>query len=102
MSTIGTFTKSDDGYTGSIRTLTLNTKVKLVPTEEKKAENSPDFRVFAGTLNIGAGWQKMSRADRPYVSVNIDDPSFAAPIHANLIESEDGEIKLIWSRRSEE
>jgi uncharacterized protein (DUF736 family) len=30
MSTIGTFTASDNGYTGSIKTLTLNVKAKFV------------------------------------------------------------------------
>ena len=102
MSIIGTFTKTEDGYTGSIRTLTLNAKVKIVPTEEKKNENSPDFRILAGTLEIGAGWQKTSRANRPYVSVSIDDPAFAAAIHANLIEAETGEVNLIWTRRGDE
>ena len=34
MATIGTFTASDNGYTGSVKTLTLNVKAKLVATEK--------------------------------------------------------------------
>lgn len=102
MSKIGTFTQSKDGYTGSIRTLKLNSKIQLVPTQEKKTETSPDFRVFAGTLDIGAGWKKTAQeSGRSYVSVSIDDPTFAAPVYANLIEAESGELNLIWSRRDD-
>ncbi|MFY9657311.1 MAG: DUF736 family protein, partial [Methylocystis sp.] len=28
----------------------------------------------------------------------LDDPSFTAPIYANLFEGENGEYALIWSR----
>ena len=34
MATIGTFTASDNGYTGSIKTLTLNIKAKFVASEK--------------------------------------------------------------------
>ena len=42
--------------------------------------------------------KKLSRADRPYVSVTLDDPSFPATIYARLVEGEDGAHNLIWSR----
>lgn len=43
MATIGTFTKSDNGFTGTVKTLTLNVKtVKFVPTEGD-SERGPDF-----------------------------------------------------------
>ena len=35
-----------------------------------------------------------------FFSVKLDDPSFASPIYANLVEGEDGVHSLIWSRRS--
>src|SRR5690606_28104381 len=34
MANIGTFTADKDGYTGTLRTLTLNVKVKLVPNDK--------------------------------------------------------------------
>lgn len=98
MSTIGNFTASGNGYAGTVRTLTLNVKVKITASE-KTSENAPDFRVIAGNgLEIGAAWKKISKADRPYLSVTLDDPSFPATIYARMVEGEDGAHNLIWSR----
>lgn len=98
MSTIGNFTASGNGYTGTVRTLTLNVKVKIA-AGEKTSENAPDYRVIAGNgLEIGAAWKKVSKADRPYLSVTLDDPSFPSTIYARLVEGEEGVHNLIWSR----
>ena len=49
--------------------------------------------------DIGATWSKRSSEGRDYLSVKLDDPSFSAPIYANLFDDEGGEtISLIWSR----
>jgi uncharacterized protein (DUF736 family) len=97
MTTIGTFTKSENGYAGTVRTLNVNVKVKIVPND-KSSDNSPDYRVLAGNYEIGAAWQKTSQANRPYLSVSLDDPSFPSAIYARLVESDDGSYSLIWSR----
>jgi uncharacterized protein (DUF736 family) len=98
MANIGTFTAEKDGFTGTLRTLTLNVKVKLVPNDKGDNENAPDFRVQAASHDIGAAWKKVSKAERPYVSVTLDDPSFPATVYARLIENEEGTHDLIWSR----
>ena len=41
MANIGTFTAEKDGFTGQLRTLTLNVKVKLVPNDKGDSENAP-------------------------------------------------------------
>ncbi|HTH11141.1 MAG: DUF736 domain-containing protein [Giesbergeria sp.] len=98
MANIGTFTAQNGSYTGTVRTLTLNVKVRLVPSD-KASENAPDYRVVAGNgLEIGAAWKKLSKAERPYLSVTLDDPSFPATLYARLVEGEDGAHNLIWSR----
>jgi uncharacterized protein (DUF736 family) len=98
MANIGTFTAQSGNYTGTVRTLTLNVKVRLVPSD-KASENAPDYRVVAGNgLEIGAAWKKLSKAERPYLSVTLDDPSFPATLYARLVEGEDGAHNLIWSR----
>jgi uncharacterized protein (DUF736 family) len=98
MAQIGTFTRGDNGsFTGAIRTLTLNAKATLRPSE-KDNDKAPDYRVFAGTVECGAAWRKTSREEREYLSIKLDDPSFAAPIYASLIEADNGEHRLIWSR----
>jgi len=102
MATIGTFTAAENGYTGSVKTLTLNVKAKFVATE-KENDKAPDFRIFAGaTVEFGAAWKKTAReTDREYLSVKLDDPSFPAPIYASLVKGEGGDsFTLIWSRRN--
>jgi uncharacterized protein (DUF736 family) len=97
MATIGTFTKNETGFTGQIQTLGVKAKASISPVE-KTGDTAPDYRVFAGKVEIGAGWVRKSKNDREYVSVKLDDPSFAAPIYANLVEV-DGQHELIWSRQ---
>ncbi len=99
---IGTFTKTENGFTGTVKTLSLNVKtVKFVPAEGD-SERGPDFRIFAGATDFGAAWKKTAReTQREYLSVKLDDPSFPAPIYASLVEAEDGAShNLIWSRRN--
>ena len=98
MPQIGTFIRGEDGaFHGTIRTITLNVEA-VIRLSEKESEKAPDYRVFAGAIEFGAAWRKVSREGRDYLSVKLDDPSFAAPIYASLIESEEGELRLIWSR----
>jgi uncharacterized protein (DUF736 family) len=96
MAIIGTFTKQDKAYQGTISTLSLSAKATITPVE-KTGEQSPDFRVFSGKSEIGAGWSTTSKAGNAYISVKLDDPSFAAPIFCRLVESEKGH-SLIWTR----
>lgn len=102
MTTIGLFTANKEGgYVGAIRTVSLNVQVKFVPAEKSKA-TAPDFRVLAGAFELGAAWKKTSKAQRPYLSVTLDDPTFAAPIYARLLQSERGDFQLVWSRERSE
>lgn len=56
MANIGTFTAEKDGFTGTLRTLTLNVKVKLVPNDKGDTENAPDFHLQAAGHEVGAAW----------------------------------------------
>ncbi|MEM7517421.1 MAG: DUF736 domain-containing protein [Planctomycetota bacterium] len=102
MPTIGTFSATSDGYVGTIRTLTINVKTKLVANDTKTNERAPDFRVYAGGAELGAAWRERTSGDEPrdYLSVQLDDPSFAEPIRAAFFENaEDGTGVLVWTRR---
>jgi uncharacterized protein (DUF736 family) len=82
--------------------LTLNVKAQIAPAE-KENDKAPDYRVFAGQIELGAAWRKTSGTGREYLSVKLDDPSLPAPIYASLVEAEgEGEFTLIWSRRQAE
>lgn len=100
MAVIGAFSKSADGYVGDIRTMTISVAARFVPNDKKSAARAPDFRVFAGDVEFGAAWRV--EAENPekkaYLSVELDDPSFAAPIRAALFDKDDGAAALIWSR----
>jgi len=101
MATIGTFKKTGNNeFNGEIVTLSLQTKnVRIVPEARATGENAPSHRVFVGRAEIGAAWSKRSNEGRDYLGLKLDDPSFAAPIYANLFDDEEGEgFSLIWSR----
>ena len=98
MAQIGTFTRDENGtYAGTIKTLTLNVKAAVFRPAEKDNDKAPDYRIFAGQTEFGAAWKKTSRENRDYLSVKLDDPSFASPIYASLVDADDG-YALIWSR----
>ena len=101
MSNIGTFTKQEDGFVGTLRTLAFNAKLKMVPVA-KDNDNGPDYRVLAGGTEIGAAWKRQSKANKAYLSVRLDDPSFPAPVNARLVGGQNGTATLYWSRRSDE
>ncbi|RVB80652.1 MULTISPECIES: DUF736 domain-containing protein [unclassified Mesorhizobium] len=102
MAQIGTFTRNDDGFFGNICTLTLDTKLAILPAEKSDAENAPDHRVFCEGMEIGAAWNRTGGKAGAYLSVSIDDPSFTQPIRANLFQSnaEKSVWGLHWSRPS--
>ena len=101
MATIGTFTLDRDGsLKGQIKTLNLSAEVSMEPVESDK-EGAPAYRLYAGAVELGAAWAKTAKeSGREYHQVRLDDPSFPAPIFANLVEDEDsGSFALIWNRQ---
>jgi uncharacterized protein (DUF736 family) len=101
MATIGTFKKTGSNeFTGEIVTLSVQAKnVRIVPEITRSGDNSPSHRVYVGRVEIGAAWAKRSNEGRDYLGLKLDDPSFTAPIFANLFDDEEGEgYSLIWSR----
>ena len=103
MATIGTFKKTGAEYVGDIVTLSVQANnVRIVPDEDRANDKAPSHRVIVGRAEIGAAWSKRSNEGRDYLSLKLDDPSFTAPIYANLFDdtSAEGEesFSLIWSR----
>jgi len=100
MANIGSFKKTGEGFEGEIVTLALQTRnVRLVPETNRTNDNAPSFRVYVGRIELGAAWAKRSTEGRNYLGLKLDDPSFAAPIFANLFADDDGEgHTLIWTR----
>ena len=67
MATIGTFTKSENGFSGQIKTVTLNIKAKFAPAD-KENDKAPDYRIWAGqtdyaklsVMRSGVAWAQAS------------------------------------------
>ncbi len=100
MANIGSFKKVGNEFQGEIVTLSVQAKgVRIVAENNRSNENAPSHRVFVNRAEIGAAWSKRSEEGRDYLSLKLDDPSFTAPIYANLFDDQDGEgYTLIWSR----
>ena len=100
MPVIGIFTAAKDGYAGTIRTLSLNSKVEILANDRSEGDGAPEFRILAGPTEIGAVWRKTKRgSDETYLSVMLDDPCLPEPIWGVLLESADtGVARLLWRR----
>ena len=105
MAVIGTFTPAKDGgWVGTIRTLTIDAKVRLVPNDDRTSKKAPAFRVFVGNSRIGEAWEARTNGLSPkdYLRVRLDDPMLFEPINAAMFTSEAGSgAHLLWSRRKE-
>jgi uncharacterized protein (DUF736 family) len=97
MANIGNFTRDGDKFTGNIVTLALKTKA-TIQRIDKPSPQAPDFRIFAAGAEGGAAWVKQGKSERPYLSVKLDDPSFAGAIYCRLIETDGDQHQLLWSR----
>src|SRR5690606_23796472 len=104
MPPISEFTREDSGFTGRIHTLTLVREITIVPVDPSDVENAPSYRVHHGADDnapeIGAAWTESSEKAGEYLSLLIDDPSFAQPIRARLFQNgaDTTSWSLHWSR----
>ena len=107
MAQIGTFKRTKTGISGRIRTLALDAELVLIPVDKRDAENAPDYRIHLGDVDgsevgpeVGAGWKRTGEKAGEYVSLQLDDPSFAQPIRANLFQADDQgtAFNLLWNR----
>ena len=70
MATIGTFTADKDGFTGTLRTLTLNVKAKLVPND-KGTTNTPRLPRAGGGLRHRRG---VEESQQGRTALRVRDP----------------------------
>ena len=98
MAKIGSFKKVSGELKGQIVTLALQAKSVRIVADEHATGNAPSHRVHIGDAEVGAAWSKRTSDERAYLLVKLDDPSFLAPIFAQLYAREDGECDLVWSR----
>ena len=86
MPAIGTVRRTETGFEGQIKTLSIQAAISIVRNTAKSAEGQPDYKVFTGDIEIGAGWIRTARSSgAPYVSLSLAAPEFGPrKLYANL------------------
>jgi len=97
-----TYNETSDTYTGTIATMTFHRPIELRPAR-KTVDKEPDYRVVlileSGTVECGAGWKWTSSKNTEYVSVELDDPTFYAPLSAAIFHDGDSvKCEMHWTR----
>ncbi len=98
MAQIGQFTREAGGFFGRVHTLAFDLELSIVAAGPSEAENAPDYRVLRGAEDgpeVGAGWSRKSDKAGEYISLLLDDPTFAEPIRARLFQN--GADTTSWS-----
>jgi uncharacterized protein (DUF736 family) len=87
MPAIGYVTKSDNGtFKGELKTLSIRAEITITANARKANDVQPDYRVYSGDVEIGAGWNRRSETSgRDYVSLSLAAPEFGPRrLYANL------------------
>lgn len=101
MPAIGYVTKTDNGFMGTLNTLTINAKIEFVSVTDKVNDKAPDYTIFAADrVEIGAAWNKTSHAGNDYVSLTLSAPEFGK-LYANLGKAagqdDESAFAIIWN-----
>ena len=103
MATVGTLTRSKDGiFQGSIKTLSLNTEIRFVPSPATDREKGPRSPGLCGRQRhrFRRGLDQAPRTERAPTTRSSSTTPTPTPIYASLVEAtEPGTYNLVWSRR---
>lgn len=86
MPAIGHVQRQDDGsFKGSIKTLSVNAEIQIVPNRGKTGDQ-PDYRILSGGVELGGGWIRTGEVSQSeYVRLAMSAPEFGRrTIYANL------------------
>ncbi|AYJ86564.1 DUF736 family protein [Sphingomonas paeninsulae] len=103
MPAIGYVTQAEDGsFTGQLRTLSIRAEITIAFNDCRANDTQPDYRVYSGDVEIGAGWNRQSAASgHIYVSLSLAAPEFGPRrLYANLGRvpgEDDNRFAVIWN-----
>ena len=102
MPAIGTVTRTATGsFKGQLRTLSIKADIEIVANANKATSTQPDYRVLAGEVEVGAGWNRRSETTgRDYVSLSLAAPEFEPRrLYANLgrMPGDEDRFAIIWN-----
>ena len=98
MATIGTFTKTENGFTGTLHTLAVTAEVTLRKITDKQSGKHPDYELLLRDIKIGAAWDRTGKKGR-FISVSFDDPGFAAGYYTLTGTGTQPSYTLIFERQ---
>ncbi|TPG15797.1 DUF736 domain-containing protein [Sphingomonas koreensis] len=103
MPAIGYVTRDEKGtFKGHLKTLSIRAEISIVANARKANDVQPDYRVFSGDVEIGAGWNRRSESSgKDYVSLSLAAPEFGPRrLYTNLGRAagkDDGHFAIIWN-----
>ncbi len=103
MPAIGYVQRQDDGsFKGSIKTLSVNAEIQIVPNRHKTGEQ-PDYKVVSGGVELGGGWVRTGEVSgREYLRLAMSAPELGPrTLYANLGraagQDDDDAFAIIWN-----
>ncbi|MEQ9153507.1 MAG: DUF736 domain-containing protein [Parvibaculum sp.] len=101
MATIGYVRKNGEGFTGTLKTLSINAPIEIRHNASPASDKAPDYLVYSGNVELGAGFTRTGRTSgKEYVSIKLEAPEFGT-IWANLGraagQDDDDTFALIWN-----
>ncbi len=85
---LGYVTRTETGgYEGTLATMSLKKRIRILPNGKKESDAQPDFRVYTeDRVEIGGGWNRVGKVSgNPYVSLTFAAPEIGRhKIYANL------------------
>ena len=103
MPAIGYVQRQQDGsFKGSIRTLSVNAEIAIIPNRSKSGEQ-PDYRILSNGVELGGGWIRTGEvSQREYVRLAMSAPELGShTLYANLGraagQDDDDSYALIWN-----
>jgi uncharacterized protein (DUF736 family) len=104
MPAIGYVTRDKNGtFKGHLKTLSIRAEITIAANARKATDVQPDYRVYSGDVEIGAGWVRRSEASgNEYVSLSLAAPEFGPRrLYANLAHSagddRDDRFVILWN-----
>jgi len=104
MPAIGFVTHSENGtFKGQLTTLSIRAQITIAPNARKANGVQPDYRVYSGDVEIGAGWNRRSETSgNEYVSLSLAAPEFGPRrLYANLAraagDERDNRFVILWN-----
>ena len=105
---LGYVTKNEaGGYEGTLATMSLKKRIRILPNRAKETDAQPDFRVYTeDRVEIGGGWNRVGKVScNAYVSLTFSAPEFGpSKIYANLGraagQDDPAVMAILWNPRS--